>query len=264
MVRGNKQKRLSSLDHFRGLALFLMIVVNSLSPYNVPKWLKHSPWNGYQFPDLVAPLFLFAMGLAYRISLNRRLSRFGIKKTLFHFIRRYVILFLFGLVGILLVKKSFDWGILQMLGAVGLFVLPIMFLPPLWSIIVSLILLVFYQISIDVFNLCKLVLKFDMGGPFSTLSWAFIPVFAASFVGIEIFSQKERIDLKKILLASITLTLIGLVESYFVPLNKHLVSSSYILFSTGLAALLFLIFYIFTEVHKFYIDFLDTLGKSYK
>jgi len=257
-----KRKRLSSLDHFRGLALFLMILVNSLSPYNVPKWLKHSPWNGYQFPDLVAPLFLFAMGVAYRISLNSRLSRFGMKRTLFHFIKRYVILFLFGFVGILLVKRSFDWGILQMLGAVGLFILPIMFLSPLYSIIISFILLAFYQISINIFGLSSFILKFDMGGPFATLSWAFIPVFASSFVGVEVFSRRDQADLKKLLLTGIILTLVGFAESRFIPLNKHLVSSSYILFSTGLATVLFSIFYILVEIHKFHVDILNVLGKN--
>lgn len=261
-TRKRKRKRLSSLDHFRGLALFLMILVNSLSPYNVPKWLKHSPWNGYQFPDLVAPLFLFAMGVAYRISLQRRLSRFGIKKTLFHFIKRYVILFLFGFLGILLVKRSFDWGILQMLGAVGLFILPIMFLSPLCSIITSFILLIFYQISMNVFGLSDFILKFDMGGPFSTLSWAFIPVFAASFVGVEVFSQKNHTYLKKFLLVGIMLSLAGFAESYFIPFNKHLVSSSYILFSTGLATILFSVFYILVEICKFHIDIFNALGKN--
>ncbi len=259
---GKKIKRLSSLDHFRGLALLLMIIVNSLSPYNVPKWLKHAPWNGYQFPDLVAPLFLFAMGVAYRISLTRRLSRDGLKITLFHFAKRYVILFLFGLVGIMLVKRSFDWGILQMLGAVGLFVLPIMFLPPSPAIFASIVLLAVYQILINVFDLKPFVTKFDMGGPLATLSWAFIPVFSASFVGTEIFSQKGRTNLKKLLLVGIVLILLGLVEAQFVPLNKHLVSSSYIIFSTGLATILFVIFYVLAETYKVHIEFLEAMGKN--
>ncbi len=263
ITRKKKRKRLSSLDHFRGLALFLMILVNSLSSYsNVPNWLKHSPWNGYQFPDLVAPMFLFAMGVAYRISLNARLSRFGLKKTLFHFVKRYIILFLFGFVGILLVKRSFDWGILQMLGAVGLFSLPIMFLPPLYSIVTSLLLLIFYQISIDTLGLSAYVSKFDMGSPFATLSWSFILVFAASFVGIEVFSQKRGVDLRKLLFSGITLTLVGVVLSFFIPFNKHLVTSSYILFSTGLATILFSIFYIVVEIYKFHIDILDVLGRN--
>ena len=239
-----------------------MIIVNSLSHYNVPGWLKHAPWNGYRFPDLVAPMFLFAMGVAYRISLNRRISHFGVKRAVLHLVERYIILFLFGFTGILMVKRSFDWGILQMLGAVGLFALPIMFLPPLYSIITSIILLALYQISINNFDLLTIIAEFDLGGPFATLAWCFILTFAASVIGVEISRGKERTDYRRLLLIGIILALAGLASSLIVPLNKHLVSSSYVIFSAGLATVLFSIFYALVEIHGLHIGILDALGKN--
>ncbi len=259
---GDKElrRRLSSLDHFRGLALLLMIIINSLSAFDVPNWLKHAPWSGYRFPDLVAPMFLFAMGVAYRISLERKVSRFGLKRTILHFVKRYVLLFLFGFVGALIADRSFDWGILQMLGATGLFALPLMFVPPSYSVIISVSFLAFYQVALDSLGLQTFVAKFDMGGPFATLSWCFVLSFSASLVGVEV--KKEHVNPWKTLLAGVITTLTGFLSSFLVPLNKHLVSCSYILFSTGLVTILFSFIYFFVEVRGFRIGVLDALGKN--
>ncbi len=259
---GNKRpgERWSSLDHFRGLALFLMIVVNSLSDYDVPSWLKHAPWNGYRFPDLVAPMFLFAMGVAYRISWERRVSKFGLKRTVLHFVRRYILLFLFGFIGTLIAERSFDWGILQMLGATGLFALPLMFVPPLYSLIVSLLFLALYQIALDHLGLWRFVAGFDMGGPFATLSWCFVLSFSASLVGAEV--EKRTADPWSLFLIGLSTASAGFLSSFLVSLNKHLVSCSYILFSTGLATILFSLTHFLVEVRGFRIGALDALGKN--
>ena len=259
---GNKElkERLSSLDHFRGLALLLMIIVNSLSAFDVPNWLKHAPWDGYRFPDLVAPMFLFAMGVAYRISLEKRVSRIGLKRTILHFVRRYILLFLFGFIGTLIAERSFDWGILQMLGATGLFALPLMFVPPLYSLIVSLLFLALYQIALDHLGLWRFVAGFDMGGPFATLSWCFVLSFSASLVGAEV--EKRTADPWSLFLIGLSTASAGFLSSFLVSLNKHLVSCSYILFSTGLATILFSLTHFLVEVRGFRIGALDALGKN--
>jgi predicted acyltransferase len=237
-----------------------MIIVNSLSNYDVPGWLRHAPWNGYRFPDLVAPMFLFAMGIAYRISWKRRVSRSGLKRTILHFVRRYVLLFLFGFVGTLIAERSFDWGILQMLGATGLFALPLMFVPPLYSVILSLLSLAFYQLALNSLGLQTFVARFDMGGPPATLSWCFVISFSASLVGVEV--EKETTDPWRLILIGLLTASAGLLSSLLVPLNKHLVSCSYILFSTGLATLLFAFAYILVEIRGLHIRALDALGKN--
>ncbi len=261
---GNKtvsSKRWASLDHFRGLAVFLMILVNSLAPYNVPPWLKHAPWNGYTFADLVAPMFLFAMGMAYRISLKKRLTRHGTPKTILHFVKRYSILFLFGFGGLFLVSRRFDWGVLQMLGAVGLFSLPLIFARSSISISVSFLLLAFYQAALTFLNMEPLAFSLDMGGPLATLSWSFILIMASAFGSR--MQNSTPIRIKLILAAAGTaFTLAGLSLSLVFPLNKHLVTSSYILFSLGLSSLLFLLFYILIDTYHARIGFLEAFGKN--
>ncbi|CAN1134524.1 Heparan-alpha-glucosaminide N-acetyltransferase [Linum perenne] len=57
-----KTKRLASLDAFRGLCVFLMMVVDyggSVFPI-----IAHSPWNGLHLADFVMPFFLFVVGVS--------------------------------------------------------------------------------------------------------------------------------------------------------------------------------------------------------
>ena len=55
-----------------------MVAVNYLADIRtVPSWLKHAPDVGLTFVDVIAPAFLFAIGLTYRSSLERRLTRPG-------------------------------------------------------------------------------------------------------------------------------------------------------------------------------------------
>ena len=92
-------KRILSLDVFRGLTMFFMILVNSQStstPYNL---LVHSKWNGCSLADLVFPSFLYIVGLTCVVSLNRHLrlegqGRFELYQSI---LRRSLILFILGI-----------------------------------------------------------------------------------------------------------------------------------------------------------------------
>ncbi|XP_015893157.2 uncharacterized protein LOC107427291 isoform X2 [Ziziphus jujuba] len=57
-----KPTRVASLDVFRGLCVFLMMVADyggSISPL-----IAHSPWNGVHLADFVMPFFLFIAGIS--------------------------------------------------------------------------------------------------------------------------------------------------------------------------------------------------------
>ena len=58
-------KRLVSLDVFRGLTIAFMIIVNDPGNWSyVYAPLKHSPWNGCTPTDMVFPFFMFIVGAA--------------------------------------------------------------------------------------------------------------------------------------------------------------------------------------------------------
>ena len=73
---GTGTQRLESLDSFRGFVILAMIFVNFCAGIEaIPAWMKHMPskTDGYTFVDLVFPGFLFIVGVAIPLSLNKRL-----------------------------------------------------------------------------------------------------------------------------------------------------------------------------------------------
>ncbi len=89
--------RLDSLDVFRGLSIAGMIVVSTPGTWsNVYTQLDHAAWNGCTLTDLVFPFLLFAMGAAVPFALARR--RADPRRVRTHVVRRAAILFLLGLV----------------------------------------------------------------------------------------------------------------------------------------------------------------------
>ena len=89
--------RLDSLDVFRGLSIAAMILVSTPGTWNaVYTPLDHALWNGWTPTDLVFPFLLFAMGAAVPFALARR--RAMQRRVGRHILRRTVILFALGLV----------------------------------------------------------------------------------------------------------------------------------------------------------------------
>jgi heparan-alpha-glucosaminide N-acetyltransferase len=68
-----EKKRLKSLDIFRGVAIVLMIFVNSGGGHYW--WIEHATWNGLHVADVVFPWFLFIMGVCIPMSLKSQVNR---------------------------------------------------------------------------------------------------------------------------------------------------------------------------------------------
>ncbi|HLY66274.1 MAG TPA: heparan-alpha-glucosaminide N-acetyltransferase domain-containing protein [Chloroflexota bacterium] len=89
--------RLVSLDVLRGITIAFMILVNNNGGH---AWwpFNHSDWNGWTPTDLVFPTFLFVVGVTTVLSLESRLNRGATPGSQIpHIVRRFVLLFLFGL-----------------------------------------------------------------------------------------------------------------------------------------------------------------------
>jgi predicted acyltransferase len=258
------KKRLESLDHLRGLAIFLMIIVNALAEYNsVPPWLKHAEWNGYTVADSVAPMFVFAMGIAYNLSFSKRISLQGRGKTILHFIKRYSMLYIFGFIGSILVFGEIDFfnNVLQTLGIVGLFSLLFMFMESGGMMLVAFALAIIHQIGM-LYGMEPLVMQSDVvHGLYGTLSWSFILLFACA-LGKWIYDKRGWRLIKVLLFWGGTLTLLGISFSFIFPINRSLTSLSFILFSAGLSTLILLLFYVFTDLLSLHISILDATGKN--
>lgn len=85
-IVGTKQ-RFVTLDVFRGITVFLMIVVNTQGSGAIPyAAMMHAGWNGCTLTDLVFPSFVFAVGNAMAF------TRPGMGKIF----RRSILLFVVG------------------------------------------------------------------------------------------------------------------------------------------------------------------------
>ena len=135
-----------------------MVLADYLArPQNVPAWLKHAHDFGLTVIDLIAPLFIFAIGLTYGMSFRRRLARSGGWQTGVDFVRRYAALigigFLLTLLGDLtgVYPSTVNWGLLQAIGAAGLLTLLVIWLRWPWRLLAGLVLLAAYQVLLDRF-----------------------------------------------------------------------------------------------------------------
>jgi len=91
--------RLNALDAFRGITIFLMILVNTPgTEQHVYPSLQHAAWHGWTLTDAVFPSFVWIVGVAITLSLSRKLEQ-NIPKQKLHsdILRRSIILFTLGL-----------------------------------------------------------------------------------------------------------------------------------------------------------------------
>lgn len=94
-----KKERLLSLDIFRGITILLMILVNNPGSWShVYSPLRHAEWNGCTPTDLVFPFFLFIVGVTTAFSLGKIKEReHDLKPILYRLVRRSAMLFFLGL-----------------------------------------------------------------------------------------------------------------------------------------------------------------------
>jgi predicted acyltransferase len=94
-----EQKRLLSLDAFRGATIVGMILVNNPGSYrHIYSQLQHAEWNGWTFCDVIFPFFLFIVGVSMVFSFARRMEKGDSGARLVQqVLRRTLILFGLGL-----------------------------------------------------------------------------------------------------------------------------------------------------------------------
>ena len=93
-----RSPRWVSLDAFRGLTIAGMILVNNPGSWeHVYGPLTHAEWNGWTTADLVFPFFLFIVGVAITFSLGDASARRSGRQTVRRILRRTALLLLLGL-----------------------------------------------------------------------------------------------------------------------------------------------------------------------
>jgi predicted acyltransferase len=262
-----KKERLLSLDAFRGFTIFGMIIVNNPGSWeHVYSPLLHSHWAGCTPTDLVFPFFLFIVGVSMWFSFKAFDYKLS-KRAFIKIVRRSLVIFLVGAFLNAFPFTDFQWltfrimGVLQRIALTyALSAILCMLLNKRNLIIAAIsILLGYFLILIagsghEPFSLAgNLVRQFDVavfgeqhlykgfGIPFDPEGLlSTLPSIATVIIGfltgsfLESSENKEPVLLRFMLVGAL-LILSGIIASYAMPIIKALWTSSYVLYTAGLA-----------------------------
>ncbi|MEP7384515.1 MAG: DUF5009 domain-containing protein [Gemmatimonadota bacterium] len=94
-----KGERLLALDVFRGMTVAGMLLVNNPGSWDaIYPPLEHATWNGWTPTDVIFPFFLFIVGITTHLSLNARRARGDDESAIVRqIVRRGSLIILFGL-----------------------------------------------------------------------------------------------------------------------------------------------------------------------
>ena len=263
-------ERLLSLDVFRGITIAAMVLVNN--PGNggfVYPPLKHAEWHGWTPTDLIFPFFVFIVGVAIPLAFQRRVEQGGTQRDLYWKItRRSLLIFFISLIVLHGFPYTLDKfahiripGVLQRI-AICYFVAAILFLKTTirTQAIVAAALLLLYWAAMTLipapgFAAGDLSLEgslaswidrtllpghiyrpqYDPEGIFSTIP-AIATCIAGVFTGRWLQQKREPLDkVAGMFGVGVLCIVVGYIWDWVFPINKPLWTSSYVVFTAGMA-----------------------------
>ena len=265
-----KPKRLISLDALRGFTIAAMVIVNDPGSWShVYSPLRHAEWNGCTLTDLVFPFFLFIVGVSIALAYSRRLEAHLPKKDIYKkIIFRTIKIYLLGL--FLWLWPDFDFGTIRWAGvlqriSVVFLVCALLFLNTNWKTQIKIAgsILVAYWILMAYIPVPGIGVP-DLGGPEKNwahwidsvllpgVMWqktwdpegilstfpAIVSGISGMLVGRLILTVKdENKKLVWLFFTGFAMFVAGGIWNWVFPLNKNIWSSSYVLYTSGLATL---------------------------
>ena len=243
--------------------------------------LGHTVWHGFHFEDMIFPLFLFIAGISFPYSMAKRIATNDSRKSIYnHVIKRGLILVLLGIIynnGI-----SFDFEHLRYASVLGRIGLAWMFAAIIfmntklsfrivwfWALLIGYwLLLVLFPAhdlgSTDAFskegNLASYIDRLllpglqgihDPEGILSTIpaiGTALLGMFTGEFLQSKYLNDKPLKKTFYMVLAAMSLMIVGEIWDMTFPIIKHLWTSSFVCFAGGLSLLLFSIFYLVIDI----------------
>lgn len=264
-------ERFLSIDAFRGLTVAAMLLVNNPGSWShVYPPLRHAAWHGWTVTDLIFPFFLFIVGMVIPFSFGRRMREGTPPARLVpKILKRSAIIFFLGF--LLNFFPSFDFssvripGVLQRI-ALCYLVGSLVYLTTKSAgrVVFSFVFLAGYTALlrfvpvpgfgpgileavgnlpgfVDVKLLAGHLLRpdFDPEGLLSTIP-AVVTVLLGTMLGD--WMRSSRTIFRKTLgvfSTGIPLTAAGLLLHPYLPINKSLWTGSYVLFTAGMALIVF-------------------------
>lgn len=269
--------RLISLDVFRGLTIAGMTLVNNAGNWNaVYPPLLHATWHGWTPTDLIFPFFVFIVGVAIPLAFEKRKLALETGRDLYlKIFRRTVIIF-----GLGLLLNAFPYtpeklatlripGVLQRIALCYLFA-SLIFLKARvrTQAIIAAALLIFYWLAMKLIPAPGFAAG-DLTKEGSLASWVdrtllgshiyrpaydpegllgTIPAIATALIGVLaghwLLQKREPLEKIAWMFAIGTVCVVtGYVWDWAFPINKPLWTSSYVMFTGGLALCLLALCY---------------------
>ena len=262
--------RIYSLDVFRGATIAGMILVNNPGSWSaIYPPLEHAEWNGLTPTDLIFPFFLFIVGVSISIALGKRVKQKSKRDVYIKIVRRTLLIFFIGL--FLNAFPYFEMGTLRIPGvlqriAVCYLITSLIFLHTNWKqqgIIAGALLIGYWilmttvsvpgcavtSISDKACNIAAYVDRmvfganhiwrqakvYDPEGLLSTIP-AVVTTLSGVLTGTWLKTEKSGYEKAGgMFFGGVVLLAVGWAWSFWFPLNKALWTSSYVLYTSGLA-----------------------------
>jgi predicted acyltransferase len=151
-----------------------------------------------------------------------------------------------------------NWGVLQSIGVAGLMTVLVIRLPTLWRLGVGAVVLGGYQVLLDRYWV-DVTIRSPHGGLQGALAWGAMLIL--STVLADLFHDVAR-GCKVYPWASLAVLALGAGLAFLFPVSKHRVSSSYVIITLGVSALVFWGFHLLNEGLRVRVPLLSAWGQN--
>ena len=266
----DKVGRIASIDQFRGYAIFGMMMVNFLGKFaSMPDTMRHHK-EYMSYAATIAPLFMFVVGMGFRLSMLRGAGQKGYWRALLSGARRYAVLMV---IGILLIEDPLNWphwwDALVDIGFSGLLALPFVLRSGRVRALAAVGCLFAYQLICTFTGYSVWVMAESLdGGPLCPLSWVFMLLMGTLAYDLIATGSPRRI-LLGCLRWGLLLCALGFAFrapwpglKTFWPFSQCAMTSPYTLYATGLCFLAYIPFYCACDLGRISIPTLTVMGSN--
>ena len=260
------QERIFSIDFFRGFTMFMLVggiggMFDKIDPgkssaviHFFQQQLSHVPWEGLHFWDLIQPFFMFIVGVAMPFSLTKRWKRGDSwKETLYHVLTRCFLLLVIGWAfGSSIDNSNFN-NVMAQLSVTYLVAFLIMRKKLVWQLLISFALILVSDLLYRFWPVEGFNHPFVAGQNFGSWTdlmltgnlnhgnWVpfnAVPTSAHTIWGViagYILKNEWTPKTKVLILFSVGMAgvIVGYALSPFIPIIKHICTSSFIIVSGG-------------------------------
>jgi len=278
------QNRILAIDFFRGFTMFMLVgglegLFGKVDPDKsgaivlfFGQQLSHVPWIGLHFWDLIQPFFMFIVGVSMPFSFSRRWDKGDSwKKTFYHVLMRCFLLLTIGwAISSSPTTSNFN-NVMAQLSVTYLIAFLIMRKAIKWQLLVSFALILVSDLlyrfwPVEGFNQpfipdqnfgswTDMVLTGSLNHghwvPFNAISTSAHTIWGV-IVGMILMKEwSHRKKIQTLLIAGLIGVIIGFTMNLFIPIIKHIATSSFVIVSGGWCLIGMAVSYWLIEVLNF-------------